>query len=196
MRAEVKALVGLSLAAVMVLGAVVGYAFIPAVAAGGNHAGNDAGNQPGDGVGNQPGDGVGNQPDEPDEPDEPNEPDAPDDREATVTFDRQSLDCEENTVVMQEVTLSDGGFVVIHGPDGDVVGVSGYLEAGTHEDVTVELDVELSADATLTAMAHRDTNDNGQFDFVTSEGDEDAPYLRDGAPVTDDGCIVVDCPVC
>ena len=107
---------------------------------------------------------------------------------ASVTFENQTA--EENTVFVQEATLSEGGFVVIHNESGGVVGASEYLESGTSENVSI--DVELAdprTQATLTAMAHLDTNDNQQLDFVSSEGAEDGPYTADGAPVTDEAQV-------
>jgi hypothetical protein len=105
--------------------------------------------------------------------------------QTTVTFDDQSTDGE--TVTIQLVTMSDGGYVAIHDSSlrdgnviGSVIGVTGALEAGTHENVEVTLfeavpgaeytQSRLTADQTLTAMAHRDTNDNESYDFVRSNG--------------------------
>ncbi|MEF8808395.1 MAG: hypothetical protein V5A17_01700 [Natronomonas sp.] len=71
------------------------------------------------------------------------------------------------TVVVEEVTVPEGGFVTIHDStvlDGgeavltSVRGASDYLEPGTHENVTVTLDEPLEEDDTLVAMPHRDTD--------------------------------------
>jgi len=118
---------------------------------------------------------------------------------ATVGFSEQSV--ENRTVTVDSVTLHDGGFVTIHGPslaDGDalgsVLGTSDYLGPGTHENVSIELDRVPDQDGTFFAMPHRDTNGNEVYDFVTSEGTEDAPYFNaddqivlDGAQVTVEG---------
>ena len=115
---------------------------------------------------------------------------------ATVTFDDQ--DSDGNTVTVDSASLPDGGFVTIHDStllDGDaigsVVGTSEYLEPGDHEDVTVELDESIDGTQTLIAMPHMDTNENQQYDFVTSEGLDDTPYLADGGAVTDDASVTV-----
>jgi PGF-CTERM protein len=102
---------------------------------------------------------------------------------ATVTMSDQQTD--GSTVVVDRTELADGGFIAVHDSsllDGatldSVVGVSGYLGAGVHEDVRVELDDELDEEDTLIPMPHRDTNDNEQYDFVDSNGSEDGPYTN------------------
>jgi len=104
---------------------------------------------------------------------------------AQVTYEEQSTAGE--TVTVQSVTVHDGGFVTIHDSsllDGatfdSVRGTSDYLAPGTHENVEVTLDEPLSEDDTLIAMPHRDTNDNEAYDFVSSEGANDAPYVAAG----------------
>ena len=65
-----------------------------------------------------------------------------------------------------------------------MLGTSEYLENGTSTDVTVTLNTTLNETQTVIAMPHQDTNDNQQYDFVTSEGAEDGPYTgADGAVV-------------
>jgi len=107
---------------------------------------------------------------------------------ASVTASDQQTN--GSTVTVDSVTLADGGFVTIH--DGSVTegavfesvrGTSEYLSPGTHENVTVALDDELDADATLVPMAHRDTDGDQTYDFLTSEGADDGPYTAGGAPV-------------
>jgi len=107
---------------------------------------------------------------------------------ASVTVSDQETD--GSTVTVDSVTLADGGFVTVH--DGSVTegavfesvrGTSEYLPPGTHENVTVALDSELEADATLVPMAHRDTDGDQTYDFLSSEGVDDGPYTASGAPV-------------
>ena len=84
---------------------------------------------------------------------------------------------------------------------GSVIGVSNALDAGTHEPVTVPLfeDVpgaafdtqRLTESQTLIAMPHRDTNGNGTYDFVASNGKQDGPYIDGGTVVIDPGCVHV-----
>jgi len=125
---------------------------------------------------------------------------------SSVEFRNQQTD--GTTVMVDSVTLSDGGFVVIH--DGSllqgaviesVIGVSSYLEHGTHHDVEVPLfDVkgaEFDRDALgetqpLVAMPHMNTDDNEEYDFVATGGEQDGPYVRDGNAVVDLGFAIVE----
>jgi hypothetical protein len=107
---------------------------------------------------------------------------------ATVTADAAASDGE--TVVVDRVTLHNGGFVTVHDSsllDGAVFesirGTSEYLTPGTHEDVEITLEDPLADDDTLFAMAHLDTNGNEAYDFPNSEGAEDGPYVAAGGPV-------------
>lgn len=125
---------------------------------------------------------------------------------STVVFENQATD--GTSVTVRSTTLSDGGFVTIHDAGlfqgdalGSVVGVSGKLDAGRHEDVEVPLfqvpgaDFEqsrLQSDQPLVAMPHFDTNGNGQYDFVATEGAEDGPYTEAGQAVVDLGFASVD----
>jgi PGF-CTERM protein len=107
---------------------------------------------------------------------------------AVVTASDQTTDGE--TVTVDSVTLHDGGFVTVHDAtvtEGAVFesvrGTSDYLAPGTHENVTVELDAPLNETTTVVPMAHMDTNGNEAYDFVTSEGAEDGPYVARGGAV-------------
>jgi plastocyanin len=125
---------------------------------------------------------------------------------ASVTFKEQPSDGASVTV--QSITMSKGGFATIHDSSlldgnvfGSVIGVSEKLDAGTHEDVEVKLfegvpgaDFEqqmLKEDQKLIAMPHLDTNDNATYDFITSGGKNDGPYIADGTAVVDPGCVHV-----
>jgi hypothetical protein len=109
---------------------------------------------------------------------------------ASVTFDDQ--DSGGSSVVVQNATLSDGGYLVIHeesdGAPGAVIGHSAYLDSGTHENVEVTLDDPIASTQTLIAMAHTDDGDQ-EYEFP----DADGPYTADGAPVVDDACITLVC---
>ncbi|TYL39399.1 hypothetical protein CV102_07550 [Natronococcus pandeyae] len=127
---------------------------------------------------------------------------------ATVSFEDQTTG--GTWVNVASTTLSEGGFVTIHDASllegavfDSVVGVSEALEAGDHEGVVVDLfegvpgadfDREMVDDGeTLIAMPHFDSNDNGTYDFLTSEGEEDGPYVdEEGEPVVDDAVVSVD----
>lgn len=69
------------------------------------------------------------------------------------------------TTIPTNVTLSSGGFVVLHrdGPRGPVVGVSDYLPAGDHSEL-VYVSEPLSESATIVAVVHHDANFNQWFD--------------------------------
>ena len=109
---------------------------------------------------------------------------------ANVTINDQQSDGER--IVIEEVTMEEGGFVAIHDETllegdaiGSVVGTSVYLEEGTHQNVIVTLGRPISESQTLIAMPHRDTNDNQVYDFVISGGEADGPYAA-----TDSGAVV------
>jgi hypothetical protein len=111
---------------------------------------------------------------------------------AEVTFEDQSTG--GTTVHVADTFLPEGGFVAIHDStlqDGQVLesvrGVSACLEPGVHRDLTFGLDDPLGSEDTLIAMPHQDTNDNCEYDFVTSDGSDDGPYTEDGTAVTDSG---------
>ncbi|WP_324755996.1 DUF7282 domain-containing protein [Haloarcula sp. GH36] len=122
-----------------------------------------------------------------------------------VSFSDQSTD--GTAVTVDSVNVSEGGFVAIHNEslfDGDavgsVVGVSGYLEPGLHENVTVTLfDVpgasfdedELTESQNLIAMPHRDTDGDETYGFVATDGTADGPYLDAGQAVTDSANVTV-----
>ncbi|WP_137284335.1 DUF7282 domain-containing protein [Halorussus salinisoli] len=114
---------------------------------------------------------------------------------ASVTMDDQETEGEQ--VVIESVTMPEGGFVAIHdssvseAPISSVLGNSVYLEAGTHEDVTITLARPIEESQTLVAMPHLDTNDNQVYDFVLSTGELDGPYTTDGEVVIDSANVTV-----
>ncbi|QFU82203.1 DUF7282 domain-containing protein [Natronorubrum aibiense] len=108
------------------------------------------------------------------------------DPSASITFEDQQGDGE--SVVIDEVTLSDGGFVVITSSGDEPLVVSDYLESGTHEDVTIERgEAELAG--RLTATVHRDTTNDETYTYEDSNGEEDQPYLENGFPVQDTAAV-------
>jgi len=106
---------------------------------------------------------------------------------ATVSISDQESDGSE--VVVDSAQLSEGGFIAIHAGNasGDVVGNSEYLEAGSHEDVTITLDEPMDEDFTAVAMPHLDTNGNEAYDFP----DADGPYTSNGTAVTDSANVTI-----
>ncbi|EMA32886.1 DUF7282 domain-containing protein [Haloarcula japonica] len=106
---------------------------------------------------------------------------------ATVSISEQESTGSE--VVVDSAQLSDGGFIAIHAGNasGDVVGNSEYLEAGSHEDITITLDEPMDEDFTAVAMPHQDTNSNEAYDFP----DADGPYTSNGTAVTDSANVTI-----
>jgi len=82
---------------------------------------------------------------------------------------------------VNEVSLSDGGFVAVYdqdGVEGELLGSTEYLAPGSHSDVVVPLQHgNITGDGTIRFVAHRDTNGNKAFDFrpLLNNG-TDTPY--------------------
>ncbi|ELZ18458.1 hypothetical protein C477_10333 [Haloterrigena salina JCM 13891] len=114
---------------------------------------------------------------------------------ASITFADQESDGE--TVAVDELDLSEGGFVAIYAADavadpGAVLGTSSALEAGTHSGVEIDLEEPIEEDQPLTAVVHHDTNDDGTFEYGDTDGAEDVPYVTDaGVPVLDTAFVSV-----
>ena len=114
---------------------------------------------------------------------------------ATVSMSDQPTNGD--TVVVDRVVLSEGGFVTIH--DASVTegqtfesirGTSTYLSAGVYEDVRVSLDDPVTENATLVPMAHQDTDDDQTYDFPATNGSDDTFYATDsGGPVIDTAAV-------
>ncbi|MHC3436601.1 DUF7282 domain-containing protein [Natrialbaceae archaeon A-gly3] len=117
-----------------------------------------------------------------------------DDPTADIEFGDQEGDGE--AVEIANVSTSDGGFVVVTDTDGATLGVSEYLEAGTHESVTVEsletVDAEMLGQ--LTATVHRDTTGEETYAYAETDGEEDRPYLEAGFPVSDSAMVTPEDP--
>lgn len=118
--------------------------------------------------------------------------------EGTASIDVPDQESDGERVTIEDVSLSEGGFVAVYeglavdaDPDA-IIGVSEYLEAGDHETVTIELDDPLSSSGSIVAVPHHDTNDDGTFQYVDSNGEEDVPYVSGaGAPVIDGAFVTV-----
>jgi hypothetical protein len=118
------------------------------------------------------------------------------------------------TVTVDSVTLPRGGYVSVVKPtnfmnvdDGSeehdpknrslkgffgktLLGASAYLDAGTHEDVEIELDDGFDSTTRLLFMAHTDTGTEERLEWASSLGEEDEPYLFSGPnPVARDAMI-------
>ncbi|WP_455768347.1 DUF7282 domain-containing protein, partial [Haloferax volcanii] len=111
-----------------------------------------------------------------------------------VSFENQATG--GTTVTVDSVTLPEGGFVTIHDASvtdgnvlGSVVGSSAYLDAGTHEDVTVHLDEPVEESGTFVAMPHMDSDGDRVYSFVAANGEADGPYTADGSAVVDTATV-------
>ncbi|MFC4543322.1 hypothetical protein ACFO5R_15440 [Halosolutus amylolyticus] len=116
--------------------------------------------------------------------------------EASIAFeDRESAG---DRVVIDEVSLSEGGFVALYAGDDvglepdAVLGVSEFLGAGTHENVEIQLDDAIAEEQPLVAAVHLDTDDDGAFDYADTGGEDDPPYVTPGgSPVLDTAVVAV-----
>lgn len=108
---------------------------------------------------------------------------------ASISFADQAT--AGSNVTVGSTTLENCGFVVVRNESGSVVGVSSHLANGTHENLSVSLDAPLQADQNLTAVAHRDTNGNGTFDYNGTNATLDGAYRHDGEPVNDTADVTV-----
>jgi len=92
-----------------------------------------------------------------------------------------------DAVTVAEATLSDGGFLVVYNGSGQIAGVSGYLDNGTHEDVTVQLSPALDRGQVVVAEAR---TDDGDESFNASD---DTPYTNENdQPVGETAYVTVE----
>jgi plastocyanin len=104
----------------------------------------------------------------------------------------QGLAEGETTIVIDSVTLALPGYVVIHQGDedsfsGTVLGVSEYLEAGTHKNVEIDLDPAPVNDQVVWAMVHTEDNGNETYDGASV----DLPVVDEEAGNPDFGGVIV-----
>ncbi|WP_254761573.1 DUF7282 domain-containing protein [Natrinema marinum] len=118
--------------------------------------------------------------------------------EGTASVDIADQASSGQRVTVDEISLSEGGFVAVYqgvavdAEPESVIGVSSYLEAGTSENVTIELDQPLVESGAVVAVAHHDTNANEAFDYIDSDGEADPPYVTGaGAPVLGGAFVTV-----
>ena len=115
-------------------------------------------------------------------------------RAPSVTFNDQQTEGE--VVEVQNAQLPDGGFVTIHDdtvaddPLGSVRGTSEYFDPGRTSSIEITLDDPIEEGGQFFAMPHRDTNGNEVYDFVSSEGAEDAPYFNANNEIVLDGAQI------
>ena len=115
--------------------------------------------------------------------------DIAEDPHASLAFSDQESD--GSVVVVDEVSLSDGGFVVVTDERGTIVGVSEKLGDDTYQNVSVEPveDQEGELHGRLTATVYHDHTDDGEFNTDPDEGPGDRPYIVDGYPVSETATV-------
>ncbi|MFA6522472.1 MAG: hypothetical protein WCT24_02710 [Patescibacteria group bacterium] len=88
------------------------------------------------------------------------------------------VDQNQTDLVTFSTTLVAPGFVTIHETMSDapaaVIGTSGYLETGEHQNVIISLDTPMSSGYKYVALLHAD---NGDQQFVM---EEDLPVMVNG----------------
>jgi len=76
--------------------------------------------------------------------------------------------------IAEAVFTGQNGFVAIHsdagGAPGPVIGVTGLLNAGTHDNITITLTKPLTASATVFPMLHTDSDKDGKYTFPGPDG--------------------------
>nr|WP_152420520.1 hypothetical protein [Halococcus thailandensis] len=105
-----------------------------------------------------------------------------------------------STVTIRSVTLPQGGFIAVHNqsylyggdPTQTAIGISRYLPAGTHQNVSVTLvNGSIQQSQTLVAIPSQDTDNNQTYDYVRSDGFRDVPYTDNNGAVTDRAAVTV-----
>ena len=99
---------------------------------------------------------------------------------ASLAFDDQRV--SEGAVTVRRASLSHGGFVRVRA-DNTTVGVSSFLDAGGHENVTVVLDAAVDEPRNLTAVAVADVDGSG-----TLNG-SDVPYNSSGSVAAENATV-------
>lgn len=107
----------------------------------------------------------------------------------SVTFNDQNSSGE--TVLVQSATVPENGFVAIYDSSrsgnetNQVIGASYLLNAGTSDNIRIQLDQPLNQTKSLTAVVHTDSNGNGNFDYVSSNGQQDPPLTQGDRRIVD-----------
>jgi flagellar protein FlaJ len=102
---------------------------------------------------------------------------------ASIVFEDQTVG-EDRMVVVDSVSVSNGGWVVLQTPDGEVVGRSDYLPAGSYQGVQIELEEGAGNVRDLTAVTYFDSDNDESLAI-----DGDRPYGSEDGPVQDEATI-------
>ncbi len=83
----------------------------------------------------------------------------------------ETMKRDGNTLIIDEITIDGDGWLVIHpfengAPNGDRVVGRQFLKSGVNRNVSIEVYKGLEAGEMMIVMLHRDSNDNGEFDFI------------------------------
>ena len=104
-------------------------------------------------------------------------------RTASVAFRNQTL--QNDTLTVAQARLPRGGFLIAHNESyqrtrdalTSAVAISRYLPPGNYSNVTLSVKQgALDESQTVTIRPSLDTNNNQQYDFVTSDGFQDVAY--------------------
>ncbi|MFZ6051490.1 DUF7282 domain-containing protein [Halocola ammonii] len=111
----------------------------------------------------------------------------------TGSFEAMDQRLSQNMVVVESITMSEDGWVVIHADNGNggpvvpgIISTPKFVEAGTSTDVKVALEqtAEFESGDDIWIMLHTDTGVEGVYEFDGNSG-EDGPILdSDGNVVT------------
>ena len=111
---------------------------------------------------------------------------------ASVNFTDQST--PGDTVTVEDVSLSEAGYVVILNRSGrnpgEVRGAT-YVTAGQNQTVSVEIEPPVETQTELWAQVHLDTNGDRRFNYSSSGGTVDGPFeTRDDNVMASDSATV------
>lgn len=115
----------------------------------------------------------------------PTETDTEDTPSPTITFSDQTSS-NGKTVVVDQMTLPDGGFIVLSPEGGSQTWPSPYVDPGTKTDQPIDLPQQIDGEQTFTATIYRDTNGNGEYDGA------DKAYTVQGSPVSDTATVTAE----
>jgi PGF-CTERM protein len=97
-----------------------------------------------------------------------------------VGLEADSQPTNAENVTIKSVSIDDDGWIVIHpegdqySPDANQIYGTTYVEAGSHQNVTVNLSSTLLINQSLYAMLHYDDPADGEFTFP-NDSSEDPP---------------------